>query len=637
MISDTLMTEWDHKKNLSLGLDPTKLTAQSNKQAHWLCEHGHSWKKRIQSRTLYNSGCPTCKSLGFLYPELTKEIFDPKSQRVHPFEIPAGSNKKLEWICSKGHRWKCAVYLRVKSSYINKAGDRKGSGCPECGNKKVGKDNNLLFINPDLCKEWDYEKNTIQPNEILAGSHKKVWWKCSKGHSFQTVVKDRCFRGTGCGRCSAQTSRPEIRIIAELSTVFGEIQPRGRVDKIWIDALLKTIKVAVEYDGEFYHKPRLDKDVQKNNSLEKLGYQVIRFREGDLQKISDNDIQVPVNGLHKIHIDALLQKLRERCNNESINRIDEYLESPHFLNDQRFNELVAAMPGAILEQSMGHLHPDLLDSWDYEQNAPISPFEVFPHSAQKVHWTCEHDHQWQAPIAARVTGNGCPFCRGTYASPQNNLRKLYPQVADSFHQELNGKITPDKITPKSNTEYWWQCSVNIDHVWKAQVNSRTNKNSGCPYCSGNKLSPENSLATKCPWLIHEWDFELNKSTPNEVSFGSGEKVHWVCSSGHHWKAAIQSRASGKGCAVCAGKKTIRETSLGYLHSDIVDQLANKNSIDVFKLSPGSHKKVLWRCMECNLEWEASIRRRVGYAGKKPSGCPKCSKKNSHLNFAIKKE
>ena len=632
MISDTLMTEWDHEKNLSLGLDPAKLTAQSNKQAYWCCEHGHSWKKRIQSRTLYSSGCPTCKSLGFLHPELTREIFDPKSQRVDPFEIPAGSNKKLEWICSKGHRWKCAVYLRVKSSYISKAGDQKGSGCPECGNKKVGKDNNLFFINPELCKEWDYEKNTVQPNEILAGSHTKVWWKCSKDHSFQAVVKDRCFRGTGCGRCSAQTSRPEIRVIAELSVVFGEIQPRARVGKIWIDVLLETIKVAVEYDGAFYHKPRFEKDVEKNKNLESLGYQVIRLREGGLKKIADNDIQVPVNGLNKTHIDDLLQQLRERCDNKAVNRIDEYLESRHFLNDQRFNELVAAMPGAILEQSMGHLHPDLLSSWDYEQNAPLSPFVVFPHSAQKVYWTCEHDHQWQAPIAARVTGNGCPFCRGTYASPQNNLRKLYPQVADSFHQELNGEITPDKITPKSNTEYWWQCAANIDHVWKAQVNSRTNKNSGCPYCSGNKLSPENSLEAKCPWLTDEWDYELNKVTPSEVSFGSGTKVHWICSSGHSWKAAIHSRASGKGCPVCAGKKTIREASLGYLHPEVVNQLADKNSIDAFKLSPGSHKKVLWRCMECNLEWEASIRRRVGYAGIKPSGCPKCSKKNSHLNF-----
>ena len=38
--------------------------------------------------------------------------------------------------------------------------------------------------NPELCKEWNYEKNgAYSPNRVSYSSNLIVWWKCSKcGH-----------------------------------------------------------------------------------------------------------------------------------------------------------------------------------------------------------------------------------------------------------------------------------------------------------------------------------------------------------------------------------------------------------------------------------------------------------------------
>ena len=38
---------------------------------------------------------------------------------------------------------------------------------------------------------------------VLAGSHKKVWWTCLKGHEWQTTVVART-RGSGCPVCANQ-------------------------------------------------------------------------------------------------------------------------------------------------------------------------------------------------------------------------------------------------------------------------------------------------------------------------------------------------------------------------------------------------------------------------------------------------
>jgi hypothetical protein len=37
----------------------------------------------------------------------------------------------------------------------------------------------------------------------MPNSHKKVWWKCSKGHEWQAIIKDRN-SGKGCPYCSGK-------------------------------------------------------------------------------------------------------------------------------------------------------------------------------------------------------------------------------------------------------------------------------------------------------------------------------------------------------------------------------------------------------------------------------------------------
>ena len=51
----------------------------------------------------------------------------------------------------------------------------KGRGCPECSNKKAGKDNNLAVLRPDLAAELDKEENgNLKPDQVVVGSRKKV-------------------------------------------------------------------------------------------------------------------------------------------------------------------------------------------------------------------------------------------------------------------------------------------------------------------------------------------------------------------------------------------------------------------------------------------------------------------------------
>jgi Zn finger protein HypA/HybF involved in hydrogenase expression len=177
------------------GWDPTKIVAGSGKKLNWKCNKGHSWRATAVRRKNGN-GCPYCakKTTKILYghndlatthPELAKE-----ADGWDPTKIVAGSGKKLNWKCNKGHSWSATVSHR-----------KDGTGCPICKNKKVlAGHNDLATTHPELAKEadgWD-------PTEIIAGTDKKLNWKCEKGHSWKASVTNRSHLGRGCPVCQNQ-------------------------------------------------------------------------------------------------------------------------------------------------------------------------------------------------------------------------------------------------------------------------------------------------------------------------------------------------------------------------------------------------------------------------------------------------
>jgi hypothetical protein len=54
-----------------------------------------------------------------------------------------------------------------------------------------------------LLSEWDDEKNhPFTPETVSHSSSVPVWWKCEKGHSWQTQLKSRSVTLTRCPKCN---------------------------------------------------------------------------------------------------------------------------------------------------------------------------------------------------------------------------------------------------------------------------------------------------------------------------------------------------------------------------------------------------------------------------------------------------
>lgn len=66
----------------------------------------------------------------------------------------------------------------------------------------------------------------------------------------------------------------------------------------------------------------------------------------------------------------------------------------------------------------------------------------------------------------------------------NDLETENPDLAEQWHPEKNGELTPKDVTAGSNRKVWWRhwCDDSQSwHEWRAPVKRRA-EGSGCPIC-----------------------------------------------------------------------------------------------------------------------------------------------------------
>lgn len=195
-------------------------------------------------------------------------------------------------------------------------------------------------------------------------------------------------------------------------------------------------------------------------------------------------------------------------------------------------------------------YPEVAAEWS-DRNLPLQPTMVTAFANSKAWWKCKDcGNEWYTLIATRSGGSKCPYCSGyTLLKGFNDLETTHSHIAAEW-SEKNYPLNPCDVNEKSRRNVWWKCKT-CGYEWKSVINARV-KGTVCPVCADRTvLVGYNDLATTDRKLLLEWDYELNKILPTQVSRNSMKSVWWKCSFGHSWKAKISDRTIiGKGCSVC---------------------------------------------------------------------------------------
>ena len=255
-----LAVQWDFKKNIELS--PDSIYAKSSKKVWWVCPEAidHKWKAQIKSRA-NGMGCPICSgrkvvksnSLAIEKPKIAKLFHVEKNIPLTAYDITPFSNKSVWWKCPEGddHIWKATV-----ANIVN------GSTCPICMGRKITKTNNLAILYPDLIEEWDFKKNSINPQLLSPGTKDKVWWICKRDseHTWFSTIKDRTSKGSGCPICSIKLNVSETKMLDYIKEIFPALEILYRYRPKWLlrmelDVFIPELNLGFEYQGVQHFKP----------------------------------------------------------------------------------------------------------------------------------------------------------------------------------------------------------------------------------------------------------------------------------------------------------------------------------------------------------------------------------------------
>ena len=89
-----------------------------------------------------------------------------------------------------------------------------------------------------------------------------------------------------------------------------------------------------------------------------------------------------------------------------------------------------------------------------------------------------------------INRSGCPYCLNKKACKENCLKVKFPEIAKEWYYINNNGLNPEQVTYGIKKEVEWICKKG--HIWKASINSRTNRKTGCPICAPEKMKGENN-------------------------------------------------------------------------------------------------------------------------------------------------
>ena len=258
---------------------------------------GHSFLQKPENH-MNGQGCPFCaKNIKLTTKTFIEECLKKykNNEYDYSFVIYTHSHIKVKIKCNKcGHIFEQKPYSHLQ-----------GVGCPRC---KVLQQTSTIeeFIKKAVKihgKKYDYSY------VLYVNSYTKIKIKCNKcGHIFEQTPHQH-LQKNGCPECAKrqQRSKGEIEMCNFIKSIYsGKIleNDRTQIGRLELDVFLPELKLAFEYNGEYWHdetkkrKPGYHKNKQK--VCEKKGIKLIEIWDTKWKKDKDkfkNLIQETINSI----------------------------------------------------------------------------------------------------------------------------------------------------------------------------------------------------------------------------------------------------------------------------------------------------------------------------------------------------
>lgn len=447
------------------------LTAASGRKVEWRCPKcGGVYVAVVRNRTARRAtGCPYCAGRKVLRgfndlrttdPDVAALCDDPHDAVTHVRK----SHDRIAWRCPKcGRTWEATVANVVSGTRCPYCSPRGGKASdaprPKAGRKPRSRP--LSEVRPDLAAEL------ADLDDVPSGTHDRVWWVCSKDprHTWQASVVSRV-RGAGCPFCAGQRAVPGIDDVVTLKPKVARLL----VDPAEAAGLTVGSGRRCHFrcpEGHAWEAPV--RDVVRATDAGRTGCPVCSkhaSNRGHRPTVADARPDLLAEAADPDEVGRLTlgsgRSVRWVCRRHG----EPYVYEMPVRNRVRGQGCPVCGHHAVVAgvNDLATTHPALAA----ELVDPSMATEVSRGSERVCQWRCAKGHVWEAPVYARVAGNGCPTCsnQSTSAKEQKladvvatlcpdvrrNVRIENPDTAGGHALEVD--VVADGLGIEFNGTFW---------------------------------------------------------------------------------------------------------------------------------------------------------------------------------------
>ena len=493
----------------------------------------------------------------------------------------------------------------------------------------------------NLLQEWNYEKNTCTPENVVS-LYKKVWWICGQGHEWEATIYDRN-RGKGCRYCINQKIQQGKNDLATTHpklakewhpTKNGALKPTdvcaGSGKKVWWQceeghewqaiivsrrnnrgcAVCSNKKVLIGHNDFATAFPELAKEWHPTENGD--------VKPTDVTYISNKIVWWKCSKCGYNFTATPKERQYGRTCPHCENKSNVSLMRKRGIHRQHNNL-------SSQNRNFETLYPELAKEWHPTKNGDLKPSDFKCKSDKKIWWQCKEGHEWQATIQGRIRHKTCPYCSPSGTSKKEQIVLFY--LKKYFNIEVNHRIKlgvweTDILIPKLKIvieydgSFWHKNKMERDRRKNAYL-----KNLGYKVYRIREKPLFELFDTSIDFLYNSRDDKDFARVIKEVIQSIDKNISNIEIDIENDCTAINSFCT----------KTIKEASLLITHPEIAKQWhpTKNGTLQPNNITFGCKGKIWWQC-EKGHEWSSSPNNRTN--GVKNSSCPFCSNHKVLIGF-----
>ena len=293
--------------------------------------------------------------------------------------------------------------------------------------------NSLAEHFPFLVKEWDMEKNfPLDPSELSSGSHRKVWWRCGKGHTWLAEVKSRT-GGSGCPFCANRSIAAGENDLGTthpaLAAQWCETRNAGLTPSDVVPGSHKRVWWRCEQGHEW--RAQISSRAKGGAGCPVCAGRKVLVGVNDLATLAP---EIAAQWNDEKNGPLKPTEVTRSCNRSVWWRCEKGHEwkAPVSSRTERLLGCPYCSGRRVLAgfNDLATICPEIAAQWYQPLNGTMTPQMVTAGSRKKVWWECSCGHVWKAVVSSR-TGRqkcGCPICAGHVKSSSYMHPLLKPEA-----------------------------------------------------------------------------------------------------------------------------------------------------------------------------------------------------------------